>query len=63
MRYTGTARVYNYIEMRYDIEIGMNACFVGILLFGFMGMNRILKCDILQMQFKKGGVKSSLLEP
>lgn len=44
-------------------EIGMNACFVGILLFGFMGMNRILKCDILQMQFKKGGVKSSLIEP
>ena len=26
-----------------------------------IGMNRILKCDILQMQFKKGGVKSSLL--
>lgn len=28
-------------------EIIMNAYFVGILLFGFMGMNRILKCDIL----------------
>lgn len=57
MRYTRTVRVYNYMIS----EIGMNACFVGILHFGFMDMNRILKCDILQMQFKKGGVKSSLL--